>query len=142
MTANGLAKRLAALEAASRRTREKPGWVRPIEDMADADPLAFGVWRVAFVLAQRRAVAEARPVPRPAADSWDAWDPLIDAELERFAAVGWDAWLAEGDALPPLAGWPVGAEALAAFFQDEHARTAKDAADARDHLVRLGWRSP
>jgi hypothetical protein len=65
------------------------------------------------------------------------WDPRIEAEFDRFAALGWDAWLAEGQDLPPLAGWPTDE---AAFYREVHERMARDAADAQAYLIRLGWR--
>ena len=141
MSATGIAGRLDRLEVVY-RAGEKPDWVAPIEAMADEDPVAFGVWRVAFVLAQRRHLAEAGEPPRNVADRWDEWDPRIEEELGRFAALGWEAGLAEGAALPPLPSWPAAAADLAAFYEREVARTARDAADARAELVRLGWREP
>jgi hypothetical protein len=141
VSANGVARRLAALEVVY-RPREKPDWLAPIEAMADADPVAFGVWRVAFVLAQRRYLAETGEPPRGIGDRWDEWDPRVDAELDRFGALGWDGWLAEARDLPPLPGWPVTPDELAAFYADEVARAARHAADARAELVRLGWREP
>jgi len=42
--------------------------------------------------------------------------------------------------VPPLAGWPVGAGALAGFFHDEVRRAEEDATHANDYLRELGWR--
>jgi hypothetical protein len=137
MTARDRARRLDALATVYQRGREKPAWLAPIEATADRNPRAFALWRVAFVLAQRRYLAETGQQPYNIADRWDEWDPRVDAELERFAEVGWDAWLAEGRDLPPVPGWPTD---LAAFYADEVERTARDAADAGGELVRLGWR--
>ena len=133
-----LAKRLGELETVY-RAQEKPGWVEAIEDMADADPLAFALWRVGFVLAQRRYLAETGQLPRNVEAHGDVWEERVAAELTRLEALGSDGWLAGARDLPPLIGW---SDDLAAFFQDEYERTARNAADANDHLARLGWRTP
>jgi hypothetical protein len=117
---------------------EKPDWVKSIEATADVDPAAFATWRVCFARAQRRHLAETRQPPR-----WDQAerDAHVDAEWDRLTAMGQDAWLAEGDDLSVLPGWPSTTADEVAFFREKLRRMTQDAASCHAHLVRLGFRS-
>ena len=139
-----LGKRLARL-AAVYRAPERPGWVAALEEAADERPERYAVLRVARLISMRRFAAETGAGPRGADLAQDAWVARVEAELDRLLALvardglaaGWAGWLGEGTALPPAPGWPVD---LAAFYASQVAYGARQAAEARDALVRLGWR--